>query len=135
MYTKNTWESGDVITKVKLDNMEDGIYDAYKLPVKKKLILVSSNDVTVASGGTELITSSALIESEDYSEITISEIDTAGANALVIYNGSSNGSNDWVITNMEYNTNPFDFYCMVKNTAGASQTQPVQFNFDVYIFA
>ena len=27
MYTKNTWQSGDIITKVKLDNIEDGIYD------------------------------------------------------------------------------------------------------------
>ena len=27
-YTKNTWQSGDIITKTKLDHMEDGIYDA-----------------------------------------------------------------------------------------------------------
>lgn len=27
MYTKNTWQSGDIITKVKLDNIENGIYD------------------------------------------------------------------------------------------------------------
>lgn len=26
-YTKNTWTSGDIITKVKLDNIEDGIYN------------------------------------------------------------------------------------------------------------
>lgn len=26
-YTKNTWANGDVITKAKLDNIEDGIYD------------------------------------------------------------------------------------------------------------
>lgn len=30
-YTKNTWQSGDIITKVKLDHMEDGIYDASNL--------------------------------------------------------------------------------------------------------
>ena len=27
MYTKNTWANGDVITKTKLDHIEDGIYD------------------------------------------------------------------------------------------------------------
>lgn len=26
-YTKNTWSNGDVITKTKLDNIENGIYD------------------------------------------------------------------------------------------------------------
>lgn len=26
-YTKNTWNNGDVITKSKLDHIEDGIYD------------------------------------------------------------------------------------------------------------
>jgi hypothetical protein len=28
-YTKNTWNVGDVITKAKLDNIEQGIYDAH----------------------------------------------------------------------------------------------------------
>lgn len=28
-YTKNSWQSGDIITKIKLDNMEDGIAGAY----------------------------------------------------------------------------------------------------------
>lgn len=27
MYAKNTWNNGDVITKTKLDHIEDGIYD------------------------------------------------------------------------------------------------------------
>lgn len=26
-YTKNTWNNGDTITKTKLDNIENGIYD------------------------------------------------------------------------------------------------------------
>lgn len=33
MYTKNTWQSGDIITKVKLDNIEDGIYENSRLVV------------------------------------------------------------------------------------------------------
>lgn len=33
MYTKNTWQSGDIITKAKLDNIEDGIYANSKLLV------------------------------------------------------------------------------------------------------
>lgn len=32
-YTKNSWQSGDIITKTKLDNMEDGIYGAYPLVI------------------------------------------------------------------------------------------------------
>ena len=32
-YTKNSWQSGDIITKTKLDNMEDGIAGAYPLVI------------------------------------------------------------------------------------------------------
>ena len=32
-YTKNSWQSGDIITKAKLDNMEDGIAGAYPLVI------------------------------------------------------------------------------------------------------
>ena len=28
MYTKNEWQNGDVITKSKLDHIEQGIYDS-----------------------------------------------------------------------------------------------------------
>lgn len=51
-YTKNSWQSGDIITKTKLDNMEDGIAGAYEYLMFARAInsaggSVSANDTTI----------------------------------------------------------------------------------------
>lgn len=45
-YTKNSWQSGDIITKTKLDNMENGIAGAYEYLMFVRAINSASGSVS-----------------------------------------------------------------------------------------
>lgn len=51
-YTKNTWQSGDIITKTKLDNMENGIEGAYEYLMFARAI--NSAGGSVSANGTSI---------------------------------------------------------------------------------
>lgn len=55
-YTKNTWNSGDTITKEKLDKMEAGIETANKTANKSTLGLVKQSANVAKAAGPDNVT-------------------------------------------------------------------------------
>ena len=56
-YTKNTWQSGDVITAEKLNNIENGINNATGYEFTKLKVVLFEGEVTTVSNGTFALSS------------------------------------------------------------------------------
>lgn len=119
MYTKNTWQSGDIITKVKLDNMEDGIYDAnYFIPLSYAdgafSINMSSDELQAAiSNGKTACIYAAEGEIRVYTIVYYSSagfinMDGDPEVGLITHNGDELVFNYYVEDNGKFVTNPGD---------------------------
>lgn len=135
-YTKNTWQSGDIITKEKLDNMEDGIYDAYKLPEKKYFRLTTGSNVTVSANNGKSLSTSAntLVEDTYNSTITYADILSAGSKALILLAGIDTDSLGLALGSYYVYDDPFAFDCRILNVTGSDISKTINIDFLIYIF-